>query len=78
MTIKRRLVKIEKATDGGGVPLVDCIYLCALTARDTPSDPRIAILMGSELNDNVSRLPDESAPNFVARVESILEGRNEH
>ncbi|AXI45110.1 hypothetical protein C1J03_03100 [Sulfitobacter sp. SK012] len=75
MTLKSRLVKMEKAIDGGGGQMVDCIYLCDVTKPDAPSNPRVALLMGGALNDSVSRLPDESASDFIARVEGILEGR---
>ena len=73
MTLETRLRKIERAAGPNSLDQPDRIYLCALTKDSTAeADPRVALLMRGAMNDDVSRLPDESAEAFRARVDAIM------
>ncbi len=73
MTLLSRLKKIETDAAPSLSERPNCIFLCALTKDETaPSDPRVALLMRGKMGEDVSRLPDESAEAFVARVGELL------
>lgn len=74
MTLLTRLKKIEDQSGMGAAVQPDCIYLCAMSKDpEVLSDPYVAILLRGKVRDDVSRLPDESADAFRARVENLLE-----
>ena len=71
MTLKTRLNKIEGMSGTPAAHAPNCIYLCALTKCDGEPDPQVALLIGGDFQDQVSRLPDETLEEFVSRVEAI-------
>lgn len=73
MTLLTRLKKIENESGLSAAVQPNCIYLCAMSKDPAVlPDPQVAILLRGKMRDDVSRLPGESADEFRARVQKML------